>query len=61
MGRAVIAMTAVPRGMCVEPGMVTDCPHVRPPTDVMAITSLPHDSPATCHPWLSPVTRNEIH
>ena len=34
-------MTAVRGGMCDEPGKVTDHPHVRPPTDVMAITSLP--------------------
>ena len=34
-------MTAVRGGMYDEPGKVTDHPHVRPPTDVMAITSLP--------------------
>jgi hypothetical protein len=48
LGRAVIAMTAVRSGMCDEPGKVTDHPYVRPPTDVMAITSLPHH-PVTPH------------
>ena len=57
MGRAVIAMTAVRRGTCVEPGKVTDHPDIRPPTDVMAITSLPQDSSATCHPYLNLETR----
>ena len=41
MGRAVIAMTAVRNRARVEPGKVTDLSDVRPPTDVMAITSLP--------------------
>ena len=41
MGRAVIAMTAVRIGAHVEPGRVTDLSDLRPPTDVMAITSLP--------------------
>ena len=41
-GRAVIAMTAVRIGAHVEPGKVTDLSDIRPPTDVMAITSLPH-------------------
>jgi len=54
-------MTAVPRGMCVETGKITNHSKLRPPTDVMAITSLPQDSPATGHPGLPPVTRNEIH
>ncbi len=53
-------MAAVRRGMYVEPGKVTNHSNIRPPTDVMAITSLPHDSPATCHPGLPPATRNEI-
>ena len=33
-------MTAVRIRTCVERGKVTDLSHVRPPTDVMAITSL---------------------
>jgi hypothetical protein len=41
MGRAVIAMAAVRVRTCVEPGMVTDLSDLIPPTDVMAITSLP--------------------
>ena len=41
LGRAVIAMTAVRIGARVEPGKVTDPFDIRPPTDVMAITSLP--------------------
>ena len=41
MGRAVIAMTAVRRGACVSRGKIADHPDVRPPTDVMVITSLP--------------------
>jgi len=48
MGRAVIAMTAVRNRARVEPGKVTDLSDVRPPTDVMAITSLPR-APAN-HP-----------
>ena len=40
-GRAVIAMTAVRRRACREPARNTDHSDVRPPTDVMAITSLP--------------------
>ena len=40
-GRAVIAMTAVRIRAYVEPGRVTDLSDVRPPTDVMSITSLP--------------------
>jgi hypothetical protein len=47
LGRAVIAMTAVRILTCVVPGRVTDLSDVRPPTDVMAITSLPQA--ATCH------------
>ncbi|MEY4379011.1 MAG: hypothetical protein RLZ85_892 [Verrucomicrobiota bacterium] len=42
MGRAVIAMTAVRIRAWVEPGKVTDPSDIRPPTDVMAITSLPY-------------------
>jgi hypothetical protein len=34
-------MTAVRNGTRDEPGKVTDRSDVRPPTDVMAITSLP--------------------
>jgi hypothetical protein len=34
-------MAAVSGRACVEPGKITDHPNVRPPTDVMAITSLP--------------------
>ena len=49
-------MTAVRSGMSVEPGKVTGHPDIRPPTDVMAITSLPQDSSATCHPGLPPAT-----
>ena len=41
MGRAAIAMAAVRPSVCAEPGKVTDHDHGRPPTDVMAITSLP--------------------
>ena len=41
MGRAVIAMAAVRVRTRVEPGKVTDLSDIRPPTDVMAITSLP--------------------
>ena len=41
LGRAAIAMAAVRRRACREPGKITDHPDVRPPTDVMAITSLP--------------------
>ena len=48
LGRAVIAMTAVRIGARGEPGKVTDLSVIRPPTDVMAITSLPH-TPAN-HP-----------
>ena len=45
MGRAVIAMTAVRIGTLVQAGKVTDQPDIRPPTDVMAITSLPYAHP----------------
>ena len=45
LGRAVFAMTAVRIGACVEPGKVTDPFDIRPPTDVMAITSLPQTQP----------------
>jgi hypothetical protein len=41
LGRAVIAMTAVSIGAHNEPGTITDLYEIRPPTDVMAITSLP--------------------
>jgi hypothetical protein len=34
-------MTAVRNGARDEPGKITDLSDVRPPTDVMAITSLP--------------------
>ncbi|MEI7652257.1 MAG: hypothetical protein WCJ96_09650 [Verrucomicrobiota bacterium] len=34
-------MTAVRIGACVEQGKVTDLSDICPPTDVMAITSLP--------------------
>jgi len=46
-------MTAVRIGAHVEPGKVTDPFDIRPPTDVMAITSLPHD-PAN-HPTHLPL------
>jgi hypothetical protein len=39
-------MTAVRNGKPDEPGKVTDGSEVHPPTDVMAITSLP-DAPVT--------------
>ena len=45
VGRAVIAMTAVHIGALVQAGKVTDQPEIRPPTDVMAITSLPYARP----------------
>ena len=45
MGRAVIAMTAVRIGSLVQAGKVTDQPDIRPPTDVIAITSLPYARP----------------
>ena len=41
MGRAAIAMAAVLVRTYIEPGKVTDLSDIRPPTDVMAITSLP--------------------
>ena len=41
LGRAVIAMTAVRIRGCVQPGKFTDHSDIHPPTDVMAITSLP--------------------
>ena len=56
LGRAAIAMAAVRRRTRHEPGKVTDYTGVRPPTDVMVITSLPrytrHLPPgaATRHP-----------
>jgi hypothetical protein len=53
LGRAVIAMTAVRIRTFVEQGMVTDPPDIRPPTDVMAITSLPMPEPII----RSPVSR----
>jgi hypothetical protein len=40
-GRAAIAMAAVRGQMCESPGTLFDPSHVGPPTDVMAITSLP--------------------
>ena len=42
MGRAVIAMTAVRIGARIEPDKVSDLSDIRPPTDAMAIMSLPH-------------------
>ena len=42
MGRTVIAMIGVRIGARDEPGKATDHPDIRPPTDVMAITSLPY-------------------
>ena len=65
LGRAVIAMTAVRIGAHVEPGKVTDSFDIRTPTDVMVITSLPHDPanhpvsgfPLSAHPFLPPATR----
>ena len=53
MGRAVIAMTAVRSRASVEPGEVTDLSDIRPPTDVMAITSLPM-TPSQSSGFLSP-------
>jgi len=41
MGRAAIAMAAVRIGACHKSGQITDHSKLRPPTDVMAITSLP--------------------
>jgi len=41
LGRAAIAMAAVLSATRVEPGKVTEHSKIRPPTDVMAITSLP--------------------
>ena len=52
-GRAVIAMTAVRIGAHDEPGKVTDLSDIRPPTVVMAITSLPMPEPII----RSPVSR----
>ena len=42
LGRAVIAMTAVRIREHVLPGKVICHSDIRTPTDVMAITSLPH-------------------
>jgi hypothetical protein len=65
MGRAVIAMTAVRILTCVEPGRATDLSDVRPPTDVMAITSLPMapaDHPVSGLPLIvNPPTANRYH
>ena len=41
MVRVAIAMAAVRITTCLEPGKQTDHSVIRPPTDVMAITSLP--------------------
>ena len=41
MGRAAIAMAAVRIRACHEPGEIFDRSKLCPPTDVMAITSLP--------------------
>ena len=38
-------MTAVRHGTCISPGIAFDHSIVRPPTDVMAITSLPKPRP----------------
>jgi hypothetical protein len=54
LGRAVIAMTAVRIDARVEPGKVTDLTSIRPPTDVMAITSLPYALTRHLHPGLPP-------
>ena len=54
MGRAVIAMTAVRIDARVEPGKVTDLTSIRPPTDVMAITSLPYALTRHLHPGCHP-------
>ena len=51
-GRAVIAMTAVRSRACIESGKVIDLFNLRPPTDVMAITSLPQapaNYPVSCN------------
>ena len=53
MGRAVIAMTAVRSGIFIEPGKVTDHSGIRPPTDVMSITSIlktPANHPVSGYP-----------
>ena len=50
LGKAVIAMTAVLIRACVEPDKVTDLSDIRPPTDVMAITSLPQTQPVIRSP-----------
>ena len=52
LGRAVIAMTAVRSSACDEPGNAYGRTKLRPPTDVMAITSLPADSTGTAFPCL---------
>ena len=41
-------MAAVRLGTCLEPGKITVRFHVRPPTDVMAITSLPIATERLC-------------
>jgi hypothetical protein len=46
-------MTAVRSRASVEPGEVTDLSDIRPPTDVMAITSLPM-TPSQSSGFLSP-------
>ena len=45
LGRAVIAMTAFRIRRYVEPVKITDHSDISPPTDVMAITSLPMPEP----------------
>jgi hypothetical protein len=50
LGRAVIAMTAVRIGTLVQTGKVADLSDIRPPTDVMAITSLPYVRPIIWFP-----------
>ena len=53
LGRAVIAMTAVRIGAPVQSNKITEHTDIRPPTDVMAITSLPMPEPII----RSPVSR----
>ena len=55
MGRAVIAMTAVRRDACDEPGRNTDHPDVRPPTD--ATQSRPYQRGGAARVHVGTVTR----
>ncbi len=50
-GRAVIAMTAVRIRTLIEPGKVAALYGIRPPKDVMAITSLPNPSQSSGLPF----------